>query len=85
MWSIITISKDNLSRKDKNLIVDLIDNESHNAIEKYRFVLHDILEKKNSSEAIIESKKCAAENVRIVLIDNTNHKVIYKKIKKSRI
>ena len=84
-WSIVTISKNNLSDKDKDLITDLIDNESHNVIEKYGFILHDILEKNNSSEAIIEGKRCAAENIKRVLIGDINHKVIYKKIKKGGI
>ncbi len=79
-WSIITISKSNLSHRDKDLIVDLIDNESHNAVGKCGFVLHDILEKQNSSEAIIEGKRRATENIVEVLIDNTDHKVNYKKI-----
>ena len=81
MWSIVTISKTNLSCEDQDLIADLIDNESHNVIEKYGFILHDILENKNSSEAIIEGKRCAAENIRSVLMSHTNHKVIHKKIK----
>ncbi len=82
LWSIVTISESNLSDEDKDLISDLVDAECHDATEKCGFILHDILETQNSSEAIIEGKKCAAENIAEVLISNTNYKVIYKKIKK---
>ena len=85
MWSVIIISESNLSYKDKDLIANLIDSESHSATEKYGFILHNILEKQKSSEAIIEGKRCAAENIVRVVTGNTNHKVFYKKIKKSRI
>lgn len=84
MWSIIVSSKNKLSYKDKDFIANLIDGECHTVSQKYSFILHDILETKNSSEAIIEGKKCAAENIAKVLMSNIKHEVIYKKIKKGR-
>lgn len=79
-WSIITISKNNLSKRDKNIIADLINNESHIVIKKYGFILHDILEKKNSSEAIIEGKKFTAENIKKILKNTTDYEVICRRI-----
>jgi len=78
LWSIITSSESILSDKDKDLILDLVDAECHNATEKFGFILHDIFETQNSSEAIVEGEKCAAENLADVLISNTNYKVIFK-------
>lgn len=79
-WSIIVISNNGLSKSDKDMIADLIDTESHIVIQKYGFILHDILERENSLEAIIEGEKSAAENVIKTLKKNTDYKVICRKI-----
>jgi len=70
LWSIGIIAKNDLSDKDKDLIAEIIDSESHNAIKEHSFVLHEIFESDKSLEIIIEGKKSAAINIKNVLIDN---------------
>jgi len=76
MWSVTLVSENKLSNKNKNLIVELIDNESHKATRKYKFILHNILEGNNFSEAIIEGGECAVKNIKDVLKNTLNHMLV---------
>uniref|UniRef100_A0A7V0Z451 Uncharacterized protein n=1 Tax=candidate division WOR-3 bacterium TaxID=2052148 RepID=A0A7V0Z451_UNCW3 len=56
LWIINVTTKTDLSSKDGDLIAEIIDSESYNAIKEYSFVLHEIFESGKSLEAIIEGK-----------------------------
>jgi len=80
MWSVTVSSDYILSNKNKELITDLIDAECHNTIEKYKFILHDIIEENNFSEAIIEGNNLVIVNLLSVLKTNLPYRISYKKI-----
>lgn len=74
LWFIRIVSRDKLSIKDKDFIVDLIDAECHNTTGNRCFIVHDILEENNILEAIIEGTRAAANNIKRVLIANFRKK-----------
>lgn len=78
MWCITIKSDKILSGEDKDLIVEFIDHEAHKAISDYGFVLHDVLEYKKFSEAIIEGKIKSVINLFSVLRCNLPYKISYK-------
>ncbi len=83
MWLVTIKSDEILSDTNKDLIVEFIDYEAHKAKGEYGFVLHDVLEYKNYSEAIIEGTIKSVINLLSVLRDNLAYKLSYKLLQKT--
>jgi len=81
LWVIKIISDHILAGVSKDFIAMLIDHEAHKVKGGYSFILHDILESKKDSEAIIEGSKFAVINLVSVLKDNLRYKTSYHSIK----
>ena len=77
IWVIRIKSNAILSKGEKSLIADLIDNEAHIIEEKYSFVLHDILEDNRTSEAIIEGNRLSVINIVTMLRNNLQYDISY--------
>ena len=78
LWLIIVKSDKILSVENKDLIFEFIDHESHKAITDHGFILHDVLEYKKFSEAIIEGTIKSVINLFSVLRCNLPYKISYK-------
>ena len=80
MWVITITSHRNLSDRTRDFIAELIDNENHKVVKKYRFILHDIIEDKKSSTAIIEGSEVSAKNIVLMLKHNLPYSVSYRRV-----
>lgn len=79
LWEITLISKQNLSDKDRDFMVELVSEEARKTIESYSFILHDVIESKKYSKMLIEGTKMALNNLRQVIEDNLPYKIYFSK------
>jgi len=81
-WVIIIKSNNgiSISNNERNFIINLIDNEGHTVEEKYSFILHNVLEDNKSCEAIIEGNRVSVINIVMMLKDNLQYNIFYRKI-----
>ena len=75
MFHITITSKQNLSDKNRDFIAELVSEEARKTCEKYRFILHDIIESKKNARLLIEGTKTAIDNLLSVLQDNLCYKI----------
>lgn len=75
-WAIIIKSKENLPNTVGDFITELVSEEARKTISPYYFILHNVLENKNSIEIIIEGTKGALKNLLSVIKDNLFSKFI---------
>ncbi len=68
-----------ISNNDKDFITELISEEARKTKGDYSFILHNIIEKKKYSMAIIEGTRNAIVNLIPVLKDNTDYNINYTK------
>jgi hypothetical protein len=77
MWLITTISKQNLSDEDRDMVAELISEEARKTIKSYSFVLHNIIESKRYCKILVEGTKIALGNLLSVLEDNLPYEITY--------
>jgi len=80
MWLITLYSKQKLSDRDRDFIADLVSEEARKVIEKYYFILHEIIESEKYSKIFIEGTKVALSNLLLVIRDNLPYQVAYEYI-----
>ncbi|MEM0492368.1 MAG: hypothetical protein QXS02_00185 [Candidatus Thermoplasmatota archaeon] len=80
MWYLTIISKHNLSNKDRDFLVELVNEEARRTINYYHFILHDVIESKNYSKMLIEGTKISVKNLLSVIRGNLFYKITYKKL-----
>lgn len=79
MWSVRVSSKQSLSDRSRDFIVELVSEEARSVIESYSFILHDVVESRRYSKLLIESTRISLSNLLSVIRNNLPYQVTCKR------